>query len=114
MLARTARTVAGGRADCDAHGRVAGFAARPRRRLAAQIGPLTADDDDIARALAARALDESRARFTSISPTPRAELRSWLDGSGFAAQRPFTRMLLRPHDALRRRRAHAVAGPEFG
>ena len=96
-------------------GRVAGFALGRDGRLAAQIGPLTADDDDTARALAARALDGIGGPvFVDLADAKR-ELRSYLDISGFTVARPFTRMVYggstRFDDAAR---TYAVAGPEFG
>ena len=96
-------------------GRVVGFSLGRDGRLAAQIGPLTADDDDIARALAARALDRiDEPVFVDLADA-KSELRSYLDISGFTVARPFTRMVygatMRFDDAAR---TYAVAGPEFG
>src|SRR5262249_16424952 len=94
---------------------IAGFLPRPARALAAQIGPLIADDDAIAGALVARALDGIEGPlFVDLADSKR-ELRSVLDARGFAAARPFTRMLYgssaRFDDAAR---TFAVVGPEFG
>ena len=96
-------------------GRVVGFSLGRDGRLAAQIGPLTADNDDIARALAARALDRiDEPVFVDLADA-KSELRSYLDISGFTVARPFTRMVygatMRFDDAAR---TYAVAGPEFG
>jgi hypothetical protein len=83
--------------------------------LAAHIGPLIADDDAIAGALAARALDGIAGPLFVDLADSKGELRSFLDGRGFAAARPFTRMLhgssVRFDDAAR---TFAVVGPEFG
>jgi GNAT superfamily N-acetyltransferase len=96
-------------------GRVAGFALGRDGRLAAHVGPLTADDDDIARALAARALDRIGGPVFVDLADAKSELRSYLDARGFTAARPFTRMLYgtstRFDDAAR---TYAVVGPEFG
>jgi len=96
-------------------GRVVGFALGRDGRLAAQIGPLTADDDDIARALAACALDRLDGPVFVDLADAKSELRSYLDISGFSVARPFTRMVYgtstRFDDAAR---TYAVAGPEFG
>ena len=53
-------------------GRIAGFLLGRDGRVAAQAGPLIAEDDAIACALLARALDAFPARSSSISPMPRA------------------------------------------
>jgi GNAT superfamily N-acetyltransferase len=96
-------------------GRVVGFALGRDGRLAAQIGPLTADDDDIARALAARALDGLDGPVFVDLADAKSELRGYLDIRGFTVARPFTRMAYgastRFDDAAR---TYAVAGPEFG
>ena len=83
--------------------------------LAAHIGPLIAEDDAIARALVARALEAFEGPLFIDLADSKAELRSFLDAHGFAAVRPFTRMLYgtstRFDDAAR---TFAVVGPEFG
>ena len=96
-------------------GGIAGFLLGRDGGLAAQIGPLIADDDAIAGALAARALDRIEGPlFVDLADSKR-ELRSVLDARGFTAARPFTRMLYgssaRFDDAAR---TFAVVGPEFG
>ena len=96
-------------------GRVVGFALGRDGRLAAQIGPLTADNDDIACALAARALDRLDGPVFVDLADAKSALRSYLDARGFTVARPFTRMLYgastRFDDAAR---TYAVVGPEFG
>ncbi|MBV8243615.1 MAG: GNAT family N-acetyltransferase, partial [Hyphomicrobiales bacterium] len=94
---------------------IAGFLLGRDGGLAAQIGPLIADDDAIAGALMARALDGIEGPlFVDLADSKR-ELRSVLDAHGFTAARPFTRMLwgssARFDDAAR---TFAVVGPEFG
>ncbi len=83
--------------------------------LAAHIGPLIAEDDAIARALVARALDGIEAPLFIDLADSKTELRSFLDAHGFTAVRPFTRMLYRSSarfdDAAR---TFSVVGPEFG
>src|SRR5262249_27864751 len=112
-------------------GRIAGFLLGRDGGLAAQIGPLIADDDAIAGPLAARAPEgiegplsgalAARALegiegplFVDLADSKR-ELRNILDARGFAAARPFTRMLYgssaRFDDAVR---TFSVVGPEFG
>jgi GNAT superfamily N-acetyltransferase len=94
---------------------IAGFLLGRDGGLAAQIGPLIADDDAIACALAARALDGIEGPLFVDLADGKRELRSVLDARGFAAARPFTRMLYgssaRFDDAAR---TFAVVGPEFG
>jgi GNAT superfamily N-acetyltransferase len=95
--------------------RIVGFLLGRDGGLAAQIGPLIADDDTIAGALVARALDRVEGPlFVDLADSKR-ELRSVLDARGFTAARPFTRMLCgssaRFDDAAR---TFAVVGPEFG
>ena len=94
---------------------IAGFLLGRDGGLAAQIGPLIADDDAIAGALVARALDGIEGPlFVDLADSKR-ELRNVLDAHGFAAARPFTRMLYgssaRFDDDAR---TFAVVGPEFG
>ena len=94
---------------------IAGFLLGRDGGLAAQIGPLIANDDATAGALAARALDRIEGPlFVDLADSKR-ELRSVLDARGFTAARPFTRMLYgssaRFDDAAR---TFAVVGPEFG
>jgi GNAT superfamily N-acetyltransferase len=96
-------------------GAIAGFLLGRDGGLAAQIGPLIADDDAIAGALAARAVDGIEGPLFIDLADSKGGLRSVLDARGFAAVRPFTRMLYRSSarfddDA----RTFAVVGPEFG
>jgi hypothetical protein len=97
------------------NGRIAGFLLGRDGGLASQIGPLIADDDTVACALAARALDGLDGPVFVDLADAKTELRSFLDGCGFAVARPFTRMAYRSSarfdDAAR---TFAVAGPEFG
>jgi len=83
--------------------------------LAAHIGPLIAEDNAIARALVARALNGIEGPLFIDLADSKTELRSFLDAHGFTAVRPFTRMLYRSSarfdDAAR---TFSVVGPEFG
>jgi GNAT superfamily N-acetyltransferase len=96
-------------------GGIAGFLLGRDGGLAAQIGPLIAEDDTIAGALAARALDGIEGPLFVDLADSKGELRNVLDARGFTAARPFTRMLCgspaRFDDAAR---TFAVVGPEFG
>ena len=96
-------------------GRVVGFALGRDGAVAAQIGPLIADDEAIATALLARALDRLEGPLFVDLADSKQELRVFLDARGFSAVRPFTRMLYgsstRFDDPAR---TFAVIGPEFG
>jgi GNAT superfamily N-acetyltransferase len=96
-------------------GGIAGFMLGRDGGLAAHIGPLIADDDAIACALAVRALDGLEGPVFVDLADSKTELRGVLDARGFTAVRPFTRMLYgssaRFDDAAR---TFAVVGPEFG
>jgi GNAT superfamily N-acetyltransferase len=97
------------------NGRIVGFSLGRDGGLAPHIGPLSADDDTIACALAARALDTIEGRVFIDLADVKTELRTFLDAYGFAVARPFTRMAfgssVRFDDAAR---TFAVAGPEYG
>jgi GNAT superfamily N-acetyltransferase len=97
-------------------GRVAGFLLGRDGMLAGHLCPLIADDDAIACALIARALDalDGRPLFIDLADDKSA-VRRFLETRGFATVRPFTRMVygssLRFDDPAR---TFAVVGPEFG
>ena len=75
-------------------GRIVGLLLGRDGRSASQLGPLIAEDDDVAQALLARALSRiSGTVYVDFADASRAFAR-WLEACGFAAQRPFTRMLL--------------------
>jgi hypothetical protein len=96
-------------------GRIVGFALGRDGGLAAQVGPLIADDTAIAAALLARAVDGLEGPLFVDLADSKQEVRSLLDARGFTEVRPFTRMLYgsstRFDDAAR---TFAVIGPEFG
>jgi GNAT superfamily N-acetyltransferase len=97
------------------NGRVAGFLLGRDGGLAAQLGPLIADDDTVACALAARALEGLDGPLFVDLADAKTALRSFLDGCGFAVARPFTRMAYRSSARFDDpARTFAVAGPEFG
>jgi hypothetical protein len=97
------------------HGRVAGFLLGRNGRTASQIGPLVAEDDDVAHALLARALPAVQGAVYVDFADSKAALRSWLAECGFSAQRPLTRMLLGRSSGFDDEvRTFAVVGPEFG
>jgi hypothetical protein len=96
-------------------GRIVGFLLGRDGRLATHLGPLIAEDDTIAQALLASALATVDAAVFIDLADAKAQLRSWLEGSGFAAVRPFTRMIYRSSQRYDdAQRTYAVIGPEFG
>jgi GNAT superfamily N-acetyltransferase len=96
-------------------GRIAGFLVGRSGRSAAQIGPLVAEDDAAARALLARALNAVEGPVYLDLADAKTEIGAWLGQSGFAAQRPLTRMLHgRSTGFDDTARTFAVVGPEFG
>ena len=96
-------------------GRIVGFLLGRDGRVAAQIGPLVAEDDATARALLARAIDAlDGALFIDLADA-KTEVRAALEGRGFRAVRPLTRMLYRRSTRFDDgARTFAVIGPEFG
>jgi GNAT superfamily N-acetyltransferase len=97
------------------HGRVAGLLLGRNGRTASQIGPLVAEDDDVALALLARALPAIKGTVYVDFADSKTTLRDWLAKCGFSAQRPLTRMQLgRSAGFDDETRTFAVVGPEFG
>jgi GNAT superfamily N-acetyltransferase len=95
--------------------RIAGFMLGRNGRSAAQIGPLVAEDDAVAQALLARAIPAIKSPIYIDLADIKTEIRAWLAGCGFAAQRPLTRMLYRRATSFDdTSRTFAVVGPEFG
>ena len=96
-------------------GHIAGFLLGRDGMLAGHLCPLIADDDAIACALLARALDQIEGPLFIDLADSKAQVRGFLEARGFSAVRPFTRMVygsaLRFDDAAR---TFAVIGPEFG
>jgi len=96
-------------------GRIAGLLLGRDGRTASHLGPLIAEDDATATALLGQALSRIEGPVYIDLADAKTAVRAWLEASGFAAQRPFTRMLLgrdRSFDDLAR--TYAVIGPEFG
>jgi GNAT superfamily N-acetyltransferase len=96
-------------------GRIAGMLLGRNGRTASHLGPLVAEDDEVATALLTRALSAIHGTIYVDVADAKAGVRVFLQSAGFAFQRPFTRMLLGRDasfdDAVR---TYAVIGPEFG
>lgn len=96
-------------------GKIAGLMLGRDGRVATQIGPLVAEDDEIAGALLAQAVNAIPGQiFIDVADSKTATI-SDLAARGFVSQRPLTRMLLGRStvfdDGVR---TYAVVGPEFG
>jgi GNAT superfamily N-acetyltransferase len=95
--------------------RIVGFLLGRDGRVASQLGPLVAEDDQIAKALLAHALGAVPAPVFIDVADAKDVVRQWLEAAGFAVQRPFTRMLYgRSISFDDTARTFAVIGPEFG
>lgn len=96
-------------------GRLAGYLLGRDGRLATQLGPLAADDQDIARSLFAHALGHVDGAVLLDVLDRHAEFGALLPPAGFAVERGYTRMAL-DHDGGfgDAQRMVAIAGPELG
>ena len=92
-----------------------GFLLGREGRVATQLGPIVAEDEDTAQALVAFACARIRGPVLLDALDRHAGLARWLEARGFARERPYTRMAL-GRDALfgDPRRLAAIAGPELG
>jgi ribosomal protein S18 acetylase RimI-like enzyme len=96
-------------------GSLAGFVLGRDGREAGQLGPLVAEDADVARALLDAALARTKGPIYLDAADAQKALLTAIAERGFAPQRPFTRMLYgmecAPGDASK---VFLVAGPELG
>ena len=96
-------------------GRLRGFLLARNGRLATQLGPLVAEDEDAARALLASGLAGARGPVFLDAADHHGWLADWLPRLGFARQRGYVRMLLGRSEPLDDPgRTVLIAGPEFG
>ncbi len=96
-------------------GAPAGYVLAREGRQAMQVGPLVAEDPNIARDLARHALDGLDGPAVIDCPDRHGALIGWLEGSGFAFQRPYIRMLRGQQAPLDEPDyIYALAGPELG
>jgi len=94
---------------------VVGFALGRDGRECGQVGPLVAQSDDLAIALASRALTAMSGPVYIDVADRQIALNAWLAAQGFAPQRPFSRMYkgqTQPFDNPDC--VFAIAGPELG
>jgi GNAT superfamily N-acetyltransferase len=92
-----------------------GYALARDGRTATQIGPLVAETPALAQALFAAAARAVRGPVLVDAFDSQHGLRDWLDGAGFAGQRPFVRMLAGEAPTLAGDpRLVLAAGPELG
>jgi GNAT superfamily N-acetyltransferase len=96
-------------------GEVAGFLLGRAGRRAAQIGPLVADDEEIAAALLQHAIKSVPAPVYIDVMDDKTALLKQLTETGFVHERPYTRMMLRRSESFQNLpHTFAVAGPELG
>lgn len=97
------------------NGKIAGMMLGRDGRVATQIGPVVADDENIAAALVQCALAATDTPVFIDVPDTKSALIAQLAAQGFVSQRPLTRMLLGRKSAYDDGlRTFAVVGPEFG
>lgn len=96
-------------------GKIAGFMLGRDGRIASHIGPLIADDDEVAQALLAQALARLPGPVLLDFADVKSATAQWLALRGFSPVRPLTRMLLGRSERFDDpSRTYAVVGPEFG
>jgi GNAT superfamily N-acetyltransferase len=94
---------------------IAGFVLGRDGRRATQVGPLIAEDADIAIRLLDVALAGIEGPIFIDVPDRHAKVQAWLAARGFTVQRPYMRMLIGRSTPLDdESRVMAIAGPEFG
>jgi GNAT superfamily N-acetyltransferase len=96
-------------------GHIAGFLMGRMGRRAAQLGPLVADNEEMACALLAQALETLSPPVYIDFIDDKPQTARFLATAGFAPERPLTRMLLNRSTAFQDvSQSYAVMGPEFG
>lgn len=97
------------------HGEIVGYLLGRDGRSASQLGPLVAEEKNVARALLSRALATVDGPVFIDLADGKPDIAAWLTARGFTVQRPFTRMLHRRHEGFGdTTRTFVVGGPEFG
>lgn len=96
------------------HGEIVGFVFGREGRLATQIGPLVAEDDEAALALLQAAIQASAAPYFIDVPDSRMEMRAWLESRGASAPRYFIRMVRDEAKQIESAgKIYAIGGPEL-
>jgi GNAT superfamily N-acetyltransferase len=100
----------------EANGTIAGYVLVRPGRTAAQLGPLVAENEEIALALLGHAAAAIHEAVIVDAPDAHAEIRRWLARSGAARERGFMRMALGVSETglADPSRVFALAGPELG
>lgn len=97
------------------HGQVSGYVMAREGRIAAQIGPLVADDEGVALTLLAQSARAAGGRVCLDLFDHRPAMRKWLDRAGFVPVTRFIRMVHGPNDIYTRDHdVYVIAGPELG
>lgn len=95
--------------------RLRGFLLGREGRVAAQLGPIVAEDEAGAASLAAHALRRLKAPVIVDALDRHRAFGAWLAANGFERERPYTRMALGRDELFGDpRRTIAIAGPELG
>ncbi len=101
-------------ARLDLTGEIAGYVMGRDGRDSSQVGPLVAVDEEVATALAERALSAVEGPVYMDVADHHEGFGAWLATRGFTPQRPFTRMLKgRTEPFEDPARVFAIAGPEL-
>ncbi len=96
-------------------GRLRGFLLGREGRVATQLGPIVAEDEACAAALAGHALQRLKAPVIVDALERHGAFARWLESHGFERERPYTRMALERDELFGDpRRTLAIAGPELG
>ena len=98
----------------EAGGEIVGFVLGRDGRIAHHIGPIVAESEEIALALAAQAGIAAAPPFIVDVPERHPGVRRWLEAAGAVTPRGFTRMLLGDAPGLAdNARIFAISGPEL-
>jgi len=115
LLERLRARSAGFACVCETDGSLRGFLLGRDGRVATQLGPIVAEDEAAAVALAAWANARLAPPVIVDALDRHRGLAGWLAANGFAKERPYMRMTLgRDEPFGDARRTMAIAGPELG
>lgn len=115
LLRRLGERLPGAALLAERGGRIAGYLLGRDGRSMSQLGPLAAENKDIALALLSRAIAAVPAPLAIDLPDRHAAVGEWLGALGFNAERPLTRMVYGRSQAFDdEARLFAIAGPELG